>query len=212
MTRRMADSIVPADLPDGFDLYGGYDDGLYDNVAAIKTRFPGKTVIAFTVFAQDNYGDCLDIENGNALVEQAPAWTGRRRASGHTGPLNYCAWENFPALRAQYIIQKVAEPWYIVAGYPAPDGDAIPVVPGCTIAGHQWIDHGLWDESIVFDYLPGIDPDPTPPTIEENDTVSVIVIGGLTHVFGVIDNVAHHWWQVTAGPDFTWHHEMLPTT
>lgn len=164
MTRRMADSITPADLPDGFDLYGGYDDGRYNDIAAIKARFPGKTVIAFTVFAHDNYGDCLDIEKGDATVEQAPAWTTRRRLAGHGGPLNYCAWSTLPALKAQYAAQKVTEPGYIVAGYPAPDGDAIP--PGCV--GHQWIDHGHYDESIIVNYLPGIDPNPHPTIVPED--------------------------------------------
>ena len=54
------------------------------------------------------------------------------------------------------------------AGYPAPDGDSIP--PGCV--GHQWIDHRPWDESIMADYLPGIDPtpqQPPPSPIKEND-------------------------------------------
>lgn len=158
MARRMADSVTPANLPAGFDLYGGYDDGLYDNVAAIRARFPGKTVIAFTVFPSDNKGDCLDVEKGDATPGQAPGWVVARRNAGHGGPLVYCSWSALPSVKAAFVSARVPEPGYIVAGYPAPDGDAIP--PGTV--GHQWIDHGPYDESIVVDYLPGIDPSPVP--------------------------------------------------
>jgi hypothetical protein len=40
------------------------------------------------------------------------------------------------------------------------------VLPPGTV-GHQWIDHGPYDESVIVDYLPGIDPSvqiPTGPT------------------------------------------------
>ncbi len=42
------------------------------------------------------------------------------------------------------------------------------MVPGFNIVGHQWIDHGPYDESIVVDYLPGIDPNPSPTLVPED--------------------------------------------
>jgi hypothetical protein len=162
VTRRMADSITPSALPN-VDLYAGYDDGRYLDVPAIKALKPGKTVMAVTVRSSDNEGDCIDVENGDATPAQAPGWTRMRRAAGHGGPLTYCSWAALPGVIAQYKAQGVALPGFWVAGYPSPDGDAIPTYPGATIVGHQWIDHGGWDESIMVDYLPGIDPAPTPP-------------------------------------------------
>lgn len=53
-------------------------------------------------------------------------------------------------------------------------------------------------------------PPPIPPTKEENETVFVLIINDQTHVYAVVNNVACHWWQFTAGPDFTWHPEPLP--
>lgn len=157
----MADSTSVSNLPTGFDLYAGYDDGAWPDAAAIAAKFPGKTVIRITVFPWDNKGDCLDVESGDATPAQAPAWVANRRAAGHGGPLVYCSWSLLPQVQVAFANAHVAPPGYWVAGYPAPDGDAIP--PGTV--GHQWIDRGPYDESIMVDYLPGIDPkpNPTPP-------------------------------------------------
>ena len=78
--RRCADSVNPDSLPPGMDLYAGYDDGLYNNVTAIKALFPTKTVIAITVKATDNFGDCLDVETGDATPQQAPGCAARSHA------------------------------------------------------------------------------------------------------------------------------------
>lgn len=177
----MADSVTPGHLPDGFELYAGYDDGLYNNTAAIRARFPGKTVLSVTVRPGDNEGDVLDVESGDAKPVQAPAWVVMRRKAGHGGPIVYCSWSLLGVVQAAFANAGVAQPGFWVAGYPAPDGDAIP--PG-TI-GHQWIDHGPYDESIMVDYLPGIDPAPAPspapappstPTNYPEDNVQRITI------------------------------------
>jgi hypothetical protein len=158
MTRRCADSVTPSNLPPGFDLYGGYNDGLYNNVAAIQARFPGKTVVHFTVFARDNIGDCLDVEQGDATPQQAPGWVQNRRNAGHGGPLVYCSESLWPQVRQAFVDAGVPEPGYWIAGYPGSVGQAL--YPGSV--AHQWIDRGPYDESIVVDYLPGIDPAPSP--------------------------------------------------
>lgn len=151
----MADSVNPASLPDGFDVYGCYDDGAYNNAAAVKARFPGKTVLVFTVFPQDNEGDCLDVEQGDASPTDAPGWIVRRRSAGHGGPLVYCSESLLPTVKQCFVSAGVAEPGYIVAAYPG-EGPVIPNEPN--VVGHQWIDHGPYDESVIADYLPGIDP------------------------------------------------------
>lgn len=161
----MADSVNPQSLPGGFDLYGGYDDGAYNNVVAIKERFPDKTVLAFTVFASDDFGDCLDVESGDATPGEAPGWVQQRRAAGHKGPLVYMSESAWLQVRQAFQDQKVTEPGYIVAAYPG-EGAIIP--PGAV--GHQWIDRGPYDESVMDDYLPGIDPaPPAPPKKDEED-------------------------------------------
>lgn len=54
-------------------------------------------------------------------------------------------------------------------------------------------------------------PDPSPPTQEENETMTTILIGGQLHVFGVVGTTAWHWWQETGPPASAWHSEQLPT-
>jgi hypothetical protein len=71
------------------------------------------------------------------------------------------------------------------------------------------------DQVLQSDYgqhpRPTPDPPPTPPSTEENETVYALIIGPQTHVYAVVNGVAYHWWQETAGPDYTWHPEKLPT-
>jgi hypothetical protein len=51
---------------------------------------------------------------------------------------------------------------------------------------------------------------PEPPSKEENETVTSLVQGGQLHVWGVVNNVAYHWWQEIVSPS-GWHTERLPT-
>jgi hypothetical protein len=55
-------------------------------------------------------------------------------------------------------------------------------------------------------------PPPNPPTQQENDTVTSLISGGQLHVWGIINNVAYHWYQplggFPSGP--TWKVETLP--
>ena len=82
------------------------------------------------------------------------------------------------------------------------------LIPGITakVDESRWYGTGVQYETLFGLY----DPPPEPPSKEENDTVYAIIIGPQTHVYGVVNGVAYHWWQVTAGPDFTWHPEKLP--
>lgn len=172
----MADSVTVASLPVGMDLYAAYADGRYANLAAVRARFPAKTVISIAVSAADNEGDCLDVEQGDATPAQAPGWVQRRRANGHGGPLVYCSEATWPSVRAAFAAQGVPAPDYWVAGYPGAEGDAIPQ----GAIGHQWIDHGGWDESVMVDYLPGIDP-PIEPTKEQ--VMQAIIVNEVVTVY-----------------------------
>lgn len=213
MTRRMADSTNVLNLPGGFDLYAGYSDGRWPDAAAIKTRFGDKTVMRVTVFPSDNEGDCLDVESGDATPAQAPAWIVKRRAAGHGGPLVYCSWSALPSVQAAFKAAGVTPPGFWVAGYPSPDGDAIPA----GTVGHQWIDHGPYDESIMVDYLPGIDPAPVPPppTPPAKNSEDEVMITGLVPFSGSDHQVQRnasgiitHFWRGDGGTG--WLNEHLP--
>ena len=53
-------------------------------------------------------------------------------------------------------------------------------------------------------------PPPIPPSQEENETVTSLIVGGQLHVWGVVNNVAYHWWQEIGPPASDWHVETMP--
>jgi hypothetical protein len=156
--RSCFDSVSVNSLPGGADLYAGYDDGSYNDAAAIAAKEGGKTVLRITVNPNDNEGDVLDVENGDAIPAHAPGWVVRRRAAGHGGPLVYCSYSAWAAVKQAFSDMGVAEPGYWIAAYP---GNGAALYPGSV--GHQFVDHGGYDESVFVDYLPGIDPAPAKP-------------------------------------------------
>jgi hypothetical protein len=155
MSRVCYDAINVLDLPPGADLYAGYDDGKWPDAAAIAAKFPGKVVLRITVFSTDNEGDVLDVEYGDATPAQAPDWVERRRAAGHGGPIVYCSESSWADVQKSFSDMGVAQPGYWIAAYP---GVGAALYPGSV--GHQYVDHGEYDESVFVDYLPGIDPQP----------------------------------------------------
>lgn len=74
MTLRMADSTTVALLPSTFDAYAGYVDGNFTTWLAVVARFgaTGKPLLSITV--KRGLATCLDVENGDATISQAPAW------------------------------------------------------------------------------------------------------------------------------------------
>ena len=201
--RKMADSVTPANLPPGFDLYGAYCDGNYRNFAQVSAMYPGK-VVGIAVFSSTNDGVVGDCEQGDMTPSSSVQWVLMRRKAG-VDPTIYCSEAAWPAVRSAFTSMGVTQPHYWIAGYPGSVGAAL--YPGAV--AHQWIDHGPYDESVVADYWPGIDKPipPTPPSVKENVTVSTIVFGGQLHVFGTINNVAYHWWQDPGVPG--WKVEVL---
>jgi len=156
MTRKMADSIYSAQIPVGvFPLVAGYINGPRSRWSqADWDRHAGySTLIRITVSAFVNDGHVLDVEKDDATPAQAPPWVRMRRATG-ADPTVYCSEAAWPAVRTEFANQGVLQPHYWVAAYP---GEGAQVVPSGAVA-HQWIDRGPYDESIVADYWPGVDP------------------------------------------------------
>ncbi len=200
LMRTAADSIYLADLApvaDRFDILMGYDDGRWPDAAAIAAAYPGKTVIRITTDPNDNEGDMLDVENGDASPADAPGWTVRRRAAGHGGPLNYFSEANRQAILDAYQVDGVPLPGFFVAAMP---GDG-PVLQQPTDVGHQYEDTGPYDVSVVVDYLPGIDPAPVPSA----PTTTGPPIGGTdmpaVPFEGTLDSSGHTEIQVTLPPN-----------
>lgn len=156
MTRRAADSVTTANLPEGFDLYGAYVDGRYKNFAQTSARFPGRT-FGIAAFSTTNDGIVGDCENGDMTPQTAVTWVVMRRKAG-VDPTIYCSEAAWAAVQVAFNTARVPQPHYWIAAYPG-NGDQL----YAGAVAHQWIDRGPYDESIVADYWPGVDPAPIPP-------------------------------------------------
>lgn len=161
--RRMADSVNAAGLPAGFDLYAGYVNGRYANMAQIEARFPGAKVIGISVTASANNGTVLDVEQFDATPTQAPGWVEMRRKAGIV-PWVYCSESVWPAVIQAFTASQTPPPLYWIAAYPGPG----PVLYPGSIA-HQWADQGPYDESVAADFIPGIDSVQPAPQPEEEE-------------------------------------------
>lgn len=216
----MADSITVANLPAGFDLYGAYVDGRYQSYHQATSLYPTK-VVGIAVFSTTDDGIVGDCENGDMTPQTAVTWVQMRRKAG-VDPTIYCSEAALAEVAAAFTAAKVSPPHYWIAAYPGIGPD---LYPG-TVA-HQWVDHGPYDESVVANYWPGVDPTPVPPTplpqptTPEDDmadtNIVVQVNGDARHVFVSEINdatppqvIVHHWDQSISGsPNYSWQYEKL---
>lgn len=157
MTRTMYDGInldSPL-IPTTAQLVAGYVDGRYAWSAADWARFPNSVHVPIAVWSTTNNGVVLDVEQGNASPAESVNWVLDRRATG-VDPSIYCSLNLWPTVRAAFQARSVAEPHYWIADY-----DGVQQIPAGAIAKQYQNTHS-WDLSIVADYWPGVDPNPTP--------------------------------------------------
>ena len=189
MTRTMYDGITAAALPADATMVAGYVDGDWPDADALAARFPHALVVRIATSAATNDGIVLDVENGDATAEEAVSWVLTRRHAG-LDPSVYCGQTAWPQVRAAFDTCGVPEPHWWVAQY-----DGIAALPSGTVA-KQYKTTAGWDESIVADYWPGVDPEPNPaPEEEEMGTTSVNGRAGLSWQQGT-----RHLVQVTYDP------------
>lgn len=151
MTRTMYDAVTPGNLPEGGDLYAGYLDGRYRNVAAIQARFPGKRVVTISVTGMVP-ADVLDVEAGNITPDKAPDWAQWMRGQGRT-PTVYCPSSLWGDCIRAFTGRGINPPLWWVAHY---DDDPT-LTPGMVAKQYGGDTAGGFDISAVADYWPGID-------------------------------------------------------
>ena len=73
----MFDSVSAEAFPDsGFDATAGYVAGRYPSSGPIKKRFPNLPHLTIAVTSKQD-AQCLDVEPGDAIPEEAPGWFDR---------------------------------------------------------------------------------------------------------------------------------------
>ena len=97
----MWDDITVSSLPTGGAYaYAGYIDGMWPTYGELLKRFPGHRLFSIAVFASDD-GECLDIERGDATIDQAPGWFERQVARGVFRPGLYTQASKLRALELE---------------------------------------------------------------------------------------------------------------
>jgi len=85
----MWDDITVASMPTGGGYaYAGYVNGMWPTYPELQKRFPGRRLLSVAVFSSGD-ADALDIENGDATVDEAPSWFERQVARGVWRPVLY---------------------------------------------------------------------------------------------------------------------------
>lgn len=185
MTLVMADSVTVADLPPGLDFYAGYISGRYANATQVQARFPHATVLTIATSAVHD-ADCLDVEQGDAVPGDAPAWVRRQQARGITRPVVYSGQASMPAVLAALgragIDRDAVRVW--TAHYTYKPHICSPTACGAqgfTADGTQWADDklglGHYDSSLLAAGFFGAPPAPIPapaPVQEDDDMPGLI--------------------------------------
>lgn len=69
----MGDSITATNVPATVDVAAGYTGGRWPTYSSLAGLFPEKRLLAFAI-AADQWGDALDIEPGDAGLNQVVGW------------------------------------------------------------------------------------------------------------------------------------------
>ena len=120
------DSVSPLGMQAGKDVYAGYGRGTFTNISSVEADFPGKKYVSISPYVTTGV-DCLDIETGDAVPSDAPAFVHSWVRVNTTKPLLYANGSTMPyvenALNAAGIPRVNYGLW--VAAW---DND--PVIPG----------------------------------------------------------------------------------
>lgn len=212
--RTMYDSVSASSLPSNARMVAGYVDGLYRNVAALRTRFPKATLVRITVTGGTLDAHVADVERGDLSPQSGAAWAQRKHHAGQHGTL-YCSTSVRSAVETEcrklgLVLGRDYSIWQ--AQY---DGRAD--IPAGAVAKQYLGDHpnghgGTYDASVVADHWPGVDPDPAPPKPQppapqpEGDDVRLYIIDGTLPVW--ITNGIHRRWVQTPAELAQYEHDF----
>jgi hypothetical protein len=76
--------LIPADA----EVVAAYAGGIYENLGQARQKFPKAIVISIAISASEE-AEVLDIENGDATVDQAPGWVKWQHSRGISLPILY---------------------------------------------------------------------------------------------------------------------------
>ena len=157
----MYDSVDAGTVPASAPAVAGYVGGNWPSFQPLVTRCPAARHLSIAVNAGED-ADCLDIENGDATPDQAPAWVARQLRRGAWRPCLYSSRSEMQAvwgaLQRAGITRGLVRLWVA-------DWTYVPHIPPGYDAC-QWTDRALGrnlDESLCLDgFFPKAPPKPRP--------------------------------------------------
>ncbi len=155
--RTCYDAVNPSTVPAGGDLYAGYVNGAWPSWQGLHQAHPNAVMVSIDVNGSAPWAQVADVENGDLTPAGFVAWQEQRRKLGVAQVTCYCNRSTQPqvidALKAAGAPMPL---WWI-----ADPASAAFMYPG-TVAT-QWGFFGGYDQSLVEDYWPWVDPVPAPP-------------------------------------------------
>lgn len=163
MTRRMRDSAAIDQIdPATVDLIGYYVDGAYVPSAAQLARFAGKVHVPISVNPRGNLGVVGDGPPDNGAWSEWVQWVVRRRRDG-VDPTLYTNLASWTEAIGYFNRAGVAQPHWWIAEW----NNRAEMIDGAVAHQYDSVTN-RWDDSVVADYWPGIDPvhtNPAPPPV-----------------------------------------------
>lgn len=93
----MFDSVTVSEIPADAEAVAGYVGGNWPTFATLVKEFPHAKRLSVAVNADED-AECLDVERGDAINDQAAAWVKRQHAAGVKLPVVYTSVSNVTAL------------------------------------------------------------------------------------------------------------------
>src|SRR5438876_4893595 len=151
MTTRLTgqDSVDPAGMHSGLDVYCGYDSGApgyrngsFSNMAAIRARFPGKRYLSVGY-------DCIDVEPGLASPGEAPAFVRNWTRHNTAKPVVYANASQMPSVKSALNAAGIPRDHYFLW---LAEWDGNPAIP-FGYDGKQYASTQGYDSDSFWDYV-----------------------------------------------------------
>lgn len=202
----MYDSVTVANLPAGGDAYAGYTSGNFPTWVPLSQRFHGTGAHLLSIaISPDEHALCLDIEAGDAMPWQAPAWVKTEQVRNVHRPVLYASVSKvhrvLVLLSAAGITRAQVRLWsaHYGAGKHICGPDTCKQVD-VGMDGTQWTDQAPGangskvDESLLLDSFFTVPPPPAPPPAALDGEV-VWYAAGTLHARGAISHDAGKTWS-----------------
>lgn len=184
-----ADSVSPAGMQAGLDVYCYYAAGTFANGTAVKAHFPGKQYMGIVPRLGMGRASCLDVETGDASPSDARTFVAQwQPIAGETDkPVIYANLSTMFAVKAALASFARSKYYLWVAHW-----TGVPAIPA-GYDGVQYASNASEDKDTFMDYMFGpVTPPPPPPPVDPDH----ILVDGyeLRRPDGTVVPAVVAWW------------------